>query len=225
MPQRLNNPYGIGGGNVILPPEAYPNRNSGSYPTSTLSQGSGEPDFNSLPPAAWGVRPGAAYPNWGTPIPASGDVYSGSGGFDPTLIPRPSAPSNPDWIYPDFSNAPPVLASSPDNTDTLYPDLSTAPPVMVDQPGTDPNWAQNAASNPRSRTSQIPADLLAQIFGQGYNGPYGGSNSFGQGIGDFGVDSRGNYGQQAWNQGAYSQAMLGLGIDPGAMMYRGHLQS
>jgi len=44
---RQGNPYGIGGGNAVLPPEAYPRSGTGGYPTSVLptSNATGAPDL------------------------------------------------------------------------------------------------------------------------------------------------------------------------------------
>lgn len=171
---------------------------------------------NTLPPGATDVLPGPAYP---------GGNLSG----EPTVIvnqpmpqgissiPEPTPFIPPEWVMPDGNGYPSSNNSSGGN----YPNLYNADPVMVD--GTAPGMDDGI---PKPTPFVPPPWVMPSggISGRGYTGPYGGGNNFGQGVGDFGIDPRGNYGQQSWSPGAYSQAMLSLGIDPGAMMYRGHLQ-
>lgn len=169
---------------------------------------------DTLPPGAEGVIPGPAYPGGslaGEPTVIVNAPTSPGEGFSSIPSPTPFVP--PEWTMPSGggNNAP---------SNNSYPNLYDAPPVMVDGSATGEDIPQPTPFVPPPWV--MPSS--GGVMGRGFTGPYGGGGRFGQGVGDFGIDPRGNWGQQSWSPGAYSQALLSLGIDPGAMMYRGHLQ-
>src|SRR6185295_8924136 len=99
---RQGNPYGIGGGNAVLPPEAYPRSGTGGYPTSVLptSNATGAPDLGNYtynPSRLQGTGYGA-----GSSTDVVYDPFTGESGS----------------YYDSSSRLPPAASYSPDTSGT-----------------------------------------------------------------------------------------------------------
>lgn len=206
MPRR--NPFSIflgGSGTGSSGPTVQVPTSGGRIPAgySPRAYGPGDLGGIDLPAVAADPLAGTTAPmgNGYNSPPVTVDAPS-AGGYSFDDIPRPETFIPPPWIQP--------------------PQQSQTPQTPFDN--SVPQWFLDAIE--QAQQQQAPAEEGEAGFippgpfysrtnpnvGRGFLGPYGQGQRFGQGVGDFGVDRYGNYGQQSYNAGAYLNA-IGAGID------------
>lgn len=190
---RQGNPYGIGGGNTVLPPEAY-RGGTGGYPTSTAAVGTAEVR-SSLPPAATGVTPGPLYMNLpGSPMNPYGYVQGGidiMGNF-----PNPPRRMPSSGIVSDTSTDAPISLNNafPPGKGQYFQFLSSGddlqgsssgPSLLQDVPGEPSVYAPGGKATAGSMVPPYPyapASAAPMVTNPDYTMPYPMPGGFGRNV-------------------------------------------
>lgn len=223
--------YGRGSTNVGVEPGNIPfnNPSSSSYIPRGGSYGNvpGEPsiytrDIFSVPtptpyqPGPWVMPPDSppGLSNY-SPTPFRQGPWvmpPDDGGSGPGLTNYSPAPfEQGPWVMPDESgpglNMPPTSPFEqgpwvlPEDGSVSWASGGTSAPSMRRR------LPMNMVQNPARTGFTLGGRTFPSTTGRGFIGPYGQGQSFGQGVGDFGINRSGNWGAQAWNAGAALGAM------------------